>query len=66
MHFFPGSLSHSLSAVLRSRISAAALAGSGSRRSFRGFLTVVMPWALLAAVGSILIAWALAMLALVG
>jgi len=66
MHFFPGSLSQSLSAVLRSRIGAAAEAGSVSWRSFRGLLTVVTPWAILATVGSVMVAWALAMLALVG
>jgi len=66
MFFFSDSFSQSLSTLLRPAVAAAALAGSGSSGSFRRLLAVVVPRVMLAVVGAALIAWALAMLALVG
>ena len=66
MFFFSDSFSQSLSTLLRPAVGAAALAGFGSSRSFRRLLAVAVPRVMLAVVGAALIAWALAMLALVG
>jgi hypothetical protein len=65
---FFDSLSQSLSALLRPRVTAAALPGFSLQRPFRRLLAivpVVVPWIVLAAMGAASVAWALAMLALV-